>query len=129
MKFERRFLRQVAVTLVLAALLLSYPLSRLDSPAVVQAVLLGALLSTVNVLLGYAAIEYAYDKSYSTFLKAVFGGMGVRLLLLLGGMVVLIRVFAVNAIALTISLFGFYAVFLVLEILFIQRKVVTRQQG
>ncbi len=128
MKLETRFPKQVAATLGGAAVLLCYPLLRLGSAEVTTAVALGAILSTVNVLLGYLAIEYSFDKSYTTFLKAVLGGMGLRLLLLLGAMVVLIKLFAVQVAPFTISLLGFYAVFLVLEILFVQQKIVTRQQ-
>ncbi len=51
-------------------------------PACAAAVAIGAVMSTVNVLLGIPAIEYyARDKSYTTFLKAVLGGMGLRLAL------------------------------------------------
>ena len=129
MRVDPRFPRQVAWTLVAAAVALAWPLWAAGSPAVVAAVALGAAMSTINVLLGYLAIEYAYDKSYTTFLKAVLGGMGLRLLGMLGAMVVLITVFGVHAVALTVSVLGFYAVYLVLEILFIQKKVVSRQQG
>ena len=129
MRVDRRFPRQVVWTLVVAAVLLAWPLWAAGSPAVVTAVVLGAAMSTINVLLGYLAIEYAYDKSYTTFLKAVLGGMGLRLLGMLGAMVLLITVVGVHAVALTVSVLGFYAVYLVLEILFIQKKVVSRQQG
>ena len=129
MKIDARFPRQVALTLCGASALAAYPLSRYGSPEIITAAAVGALLSTVNVLLGFFAIEYAFDKSYTVFLKAVLGGMGLRMLLLLGVMIVLILVFHMHTVALTVSLLGFYLIYLILEILFIQKKVLLRNQG
>ncbi len=129
MKIDARFPRQIALTLFVTFALAAYPLSRYGSPEVISAVVVGALLSTVNVLLGFFAIEYAFDKSYTVFLKAVLGGMGVRMVLLLGAMIVLILVFHMHTLALTISLLSLYVIYLVLEILFIQKKMFLRNQG
>lgn len=129
MKRRVSFPVQVGLVLLVAAVLLAYPLAAYGSPEILTAVAAGALLSTANVLLGYAAIEYAFDRSYTTFLKAVLGGMGVRMLALLGGLTGLIVVAHLHAVALTVSLLGFYAVYLVLEIMFIQQKVSVKNQG
>jgi len=125
---DHRFLRRVAAVLLVAATLLAYPLLRYASPAVTVGVVAGAAMSTLNVLLGFIAIEYAFGKSYTTFLKVVIGGMGVRMLGMLGMMLVLILVFRVQALPLTLSMLAFYLVYLVLEILFIQTKVVVKSQ-
>lgn len=129
MKIDARFPRQVALTLCGAGAVAAYPLSRYGSPEVITAAAVGALLSTANVLLGFFAIEYAFDKPYTVFLKAVLGGMGIRMLLLLGAMIVSILVFHLHTVALTVSLLGLYAIYLVLEVLFIQKKVLLRNQG
>jgi hypothetical protein len=129
MKIDARFPRQIALTLSATFALAAYPLSRYGSPEIISAVIVGALLSTVNVLLGFFAIEYAFDKSYTVFLKAVLGGMGVRMVLLLGAMIVLILVFHMHTVALTISLLSLYVIYLVLEVLFIQKKMFLRNQG
>ena len=129
MKIDARFPRQIGLTLCGAATLAAYPLSRYGSPEVITATVIGAVLSTINVLLGFFAIEYAFDKSYTVFLKTVLGGMGLRMLLLLGLMIMLILVFHVHTVALTISLLSFYLIYLILEILFIQKKVLLRNQG
>jgi hypothetical protein len=129
MKIDARFPRQIALTLFGVCALAAYPLARYGSSEVITAAAIGALLSTVNVLLGFFAIEYAFDKPYTVFLKAVLGGMGIRMLLLLGAMIVSILVFHLHAAALTISLLGLYLIYLVLEVLFIQKKVLLRNQG
>jgi hypothetical protein len=129
MKIDARFPRQIALTLFVASALAAYPLSRYGSPEVICAVAVGAMLSTINVLLGFLAIEYSFDKPYTVFLKAVLGGMGLRMVLLLGVMIVLILVFRMHTLALTISLLSLYVIYLVLEILFIQKKMSLRNQG
>ena len=129
MKINARFPRQVALILLGASALAAYPLSRYGSPEVIKAVAVGALLSTVNVLLGFLAIEYAFDKPYTMFLKAVLGGMGLRMVGLLGVLIVLILVFHMHTVALTVSLLSLYLIYLILEVLFIQKKVLLRNQG
>jgi hypothetical protein len=49
--------------------------------------------------------------------------MGVRMLVMLLSLVVLIKVFHVHAASLTASLLGSYAVFLTLEVLYIQKNI------
>ena len=128
MNLRRNFPAQVAVVLLCALLLLAYPMATLASGDVRTAVAAGAGLSTVNVMLGYIAIRYSFDKSHTTFLKAVLGGMGLRLLFMLGAFTALIAGFGLHPMALTISLLGFYAVFMILEIVFIQHSMTVRNQ-
>lgn len=123
-----RFPTQVLAALIICAAIAAYPLVRFCSGEVILAAAVGAFLSTVNVLLGYVAIEYSFGKSYSTFLKMVLGGMGVRMAVLLAALVILIKLFDLHAVALTVSMLTFYLIYLVLEILFIQRKIVAKNQ-
>jgi hypothetical protein len=120
---------QVALVLVCAALLLALPMALFATGEILTAVAAGAALSTVNVMLGYAAIRYSFEKSHTTFLKAVLGGMGLRLLFMLGAFIALVVGLGLQAIAFTVSLLVFYAVFMVLEIVFIQRQMTVRNRG
>jgi hypothetical protein len=125
---DRRFPKRVAVVALIAGAVLAYPLVRYASPGVVVAVVAGAVMSTLNALLGYVSIEYAFGKSYTTFLKVVIGGMGLRMLAMLGIMLVLILSLHMQPLPLTLSMLGFYLVYLVLEVLFIQTKVMVKGQ-
>lgn len=125
---DRSFPRIVLSVFFGIIVLSSYPLYRYASAEVVRASITGALLSLANVLAGYAAIEYSIDKSYTTFLKLVLGGMGVRLLVMLGALLMLIEVFHFPVVALAVSLMGCYLIFLVLEVFFIHRKLTSRNQ-
>lgn len=122
------FPRRVAAVVLIAAAAAAYPLIRLQSPDVVLAVAVGCALSTLNALAGFVTIEIAFGKSYTAFLKAVLGGMGVRMVLALGGLTILIAVYHLHTVALTVSLLGFYVIYLALEILYLQKKVVAKNQ-
>lgn len=129
MKIDRRFPLQVLSALAAVALVAGYPMFRFASAEIVLAASVGALLSTVNVLLGFLAIEYSFDRSYTTFLKVVLGGMGVRMVLMLVALVVLIKAVELHPAALTVSLLSFYLIFLVLEVLFIQKRATVKNQN
>ena len=129
MRIDRRFPLQVAAALLVLALVAAYPLLRYGNEAVIFAVLAGAALSTVNVLAGFLTIEFAFDRSYTTFLKAVLGGMGIRMALMLGALLVCILGFRLHTLAVTIGMMVPYSVFLVLEILYLQKKVQVKHQG
>ena len=77
----------------------------------------------VNLLLGYVAIEVGFDKSHTTFLKIVLGGMVVRLCAMWAALIVLVKVYDFNQRALVFSLLFVYALTLILEIHFLQKKV------
>ena len=126
MRIWKSFPAQVAGVLALAAAVLAWPLAAYATSDVRWAVAAGAAVASANVLLGYLAIRYAFGRSYTTFLKAVLGGMGVRLLLMLGAFTLLLLAFRMHALALTCSLLGFYAIFMILEIVFLQRQMAAR---
>lgn len=129
MKVDKQFLRHVLLTLLVLGAVAAYPLATKGSREVLVATGIGAFLGTVNVIAGYLAIEYAINKSHTTFLKAVLGGMGVRMGAMLGLLVLLMKVFEVHAVALTVSLLTCYVVFLVVEIFFIQKKLLIKNQN
>ena len=129
MKVEWSFPRQVLLAIVAIGCIGTYPLFKFGTSEIFHAIIVGTVLTTVNVLLGYAAIEYSLGKSTSTFFKYVIGGMGIRLFLMAVILVLLIRVFHLHVMALISSMGIFYIVFLILEIFYIQKKVNTKQQN
>ncbi len=128
-RLDRKFAGQTVGVIVVVGAVASYPLLAFASREVVVAAAIGCSVSTLNALAGSLTMEYALDKPYTTFFKAVFGGMGARMLVLLGVLYLLIKVFDVHRVALTVSLLGFYVIFLALEVLSIQRKVEIRNRS
>ena len=96
---------------------------------IVKGIAAGVTLSVVNVLMGYIAIEYSYNKSYTHFVQIVLGGIALRLFVMAGLLLVLIGVFKFHSIALVGSLFGMYMIFLAEEVLYIHNKWQSKIQN
>lgn len=118
---DRRFLLQVGFTVVLAAGLgfVMFPTGTSDEAFVGAAV--GLALSVLNAVAGTLSLAYAFDKSHTRFMVIVFLGMLARMGLLLAGLLVLIKLAGLHVLSLSVSLFGFYLIFLIMEILSLQR--------
>jgi len=129
MKIEWSFPKQILLTIVIIAIVGIYPLLKFASSDIVRAVIIGGLLTTINVLLGYAAIEYSIGKSTTTFFKFVLGGMGIRLLLMAILLIVFIKAHQFHVLALIGSIGIFYIIFLTLEVVYIQKKISTKHQS
>uniref|UniRef100_Q3ANW7 Uncharacterized protein n=1 Tax=Chlorobium chlorochromatii (strain CaD3) TaxID=340177 RepID=Q3ANW7_CHLCH len=75
-----------------------------------------------NTLVGYLLFEYAIDKDSVVFNKIVFGGLALRLLALM----VLVAIFIVGKLVavndFVFSVFAFYCIYVVVEILGYQKK-------
>jgi hypothetical protein len=123
MKIDWSFPRRIAIAIVIMIIFGAYPLFTVWDAVTIEAIFVGMALATLNVILGYAAIEYSIGKSTTTFFKYVIGGMGLRLVLLSILLVILIKIFSLPVLALVGSMGIFYMVFLVLEVLYIQRKI------
>lgn len=129
MKINWSFPKQIILALLAIGCVGVYPLWKSGTSEIIESVIVGAALSTVNILLGYAAIEYSFGKSVSTFFKVVIGGMGIRLLLMAVALVLFIKIFDFHIAALIGSIGIFYVVFLTLEVLYIQKKVNIKNQN
>jgi len=85
-------------------------------------VFLAWIMVVTNTVVGYLLFEYALDKESAVFTKVVFGGLMVRLLL----MMVLIAVVLVRHLAVVndfvLSFFAFYCIYVIVEILGYQKK-------
>ncbi|MBI5475770.1 MAG: hypothetical protein HY964_03430 [Ignavibacteriales bacterium] len=129
MKIDWLFPRQILIATTIIWVLGGYPLISKAENSTIIAVIFGMILSIINVLLGFLAIQYSIGKSTATFFKFVIGGMGLRLLIFAVVLVVMIKIYSIPSLALISSLGIFYMVFLVLEVLYIQKKVEIKQQN
>ena len=123
MKLDWVFLRRMIVWYVGLTAIAIYLVSSYGEPEHLQSVVAGSLVSAVNFLLGFLAIEFAFEKSHTTFLKVILGGMVIRLFAMTGVVLVLIKIQHYDSLSLMLSLLGYYALNLTLEIAFLQKKV------
>ncbi|MBM4169366.1 MAG: hypothetical protein FJ215_09445 [Ignavibacteria bacterium] len=128
MKINWAFLRLVLYWFGGVLLLATYPLAVYGTSSVRESVIVAAIVSIVNLLVGYAAIEYAFEKPHEAFLKVVLGSMTARLFVLAGLVLVLIKVIGFDALSLMIALLGFYVLNLALEVYYLQKKVTLTNQ-
>jgi hypothetical protein len=84
--------------------------------------LLAWLMVVANTVAGYLLFEYAFDKESAVFTKVVFGGLTVRLLVLM----VLLATVIIRHLAVindfVFSFFAFYCIYVIVEILGYQKK-------
>jgi len=87
-----------------------------------HSVFLAWIMVVANAVAGYLLFDYALDKESSVFTKFVFGGLTIRLLL----MMVLVAVIIIRHLAVVndfvFSFFAFYCIYVIVEILGYQKK-------
>jgi len=127
MKIDWQFLRLILLCFACAAVLTYYPISEFATAEVMRSIVAGGVMSLANLLLGYIAVEISFERSHTTFLKYVLGGMVGRLMLMWGTFLLLIRVFGFHAASLMLTLLFFYLMNLALEIFYLQKRVSTKK--
>ena len=127
MKVDWGFLKLVALVFMGVAILVVVPLSIYANRELVRSVVASGLASLIHLLLGYLFIEYGFDKSNTTFLKVILGGTLIRMFLLVGIVLLLVRVYQFQTVSLMVSLLLFYVLNLILEIHLLQKKVALKR--
>jgi len=119
MRSFKGFLIQVGFVLITCAFLGGTPLYWYAGKTPLVGVAVGCLIATVNVLVGCFLSLWARPRSQATFLKAVFGGMTLRLAGMVAVFFGLIKFTEIHVFSLTLGLFFFYVVFQIMEIRFL----------
>lgn len=117
------------VTVLLAgSFAVAWPLLRSLEPAGRRAAALGGALAAANSIAAYFTALWAEGRSNVAFMRAVLGGMGVRMALLLGAVVAAVVWFSLPRLPLALSLVAYFTVFLVLELSVLHRRTSARTQ-
>ncbi len=121
-----RFLKPVLTLTLILGLLVAYPLY--DWLADVRgAFIAGWVIGMVNTILGILVIELTIDRDNAIFMASFFGGMAVRVF-----MILLVFAFLLteefDAMTLTFSMMGFYFAYVVIEIRFLVTAL-SQQRG
>ena len=128
MKIDWSFLKIVVACYGLSALLTYYPISEFVTDPIARSIVGGGVMSLLNLLAGYLTIEVSFQRSHTTFLKFVLGGMAVRLLAMWLTLLVLLKWYDFHTASLMLTLLFMYVLNLVLEIYFLQKKVSLKSQ-
>lgn len=81
--------------------------------------LLGIKLTTLNAFLGFYSIKIGIDKPAKIFFRWIFGGMLVRLFLIIVLVVLIIEFLEINMISFIFSILFFYIFYLIIEIIYL----------
>lgn len=127
MKIDWTFLRLVLYCTLGVIGLVIVPLALFSQPEIVRSVVASGAASLFHLLVGYALIELGFDKSNTTFLKIILGGTLVRMMVLVGIVFVLIRIYQFHTMSLMISFLAYYVLNLILEIYLLQKKVALKR--
>ena len=123
------FLRQVAVTLAALWIPAIYPLAAYATEDFVVGAAAGCGIALLNALAGCVSIVWAFDRGQKDFLKVLFGGMGLRLMLMGLAFGLLLALTSIDRVGLTFSLLLFYVGFQALEIRFLLSHLKTGGGG
>ncbi|WP_164926788.1 hypothetical protein [Chlorobaculum tepidum] len=96
--------------------------SSANYPIDINSVFVAWLMVILNSLTGYLLFEYGFDKESKVFTLVVFGGVALRLLIIMALVLVINLLGMVKSIDFVVSFISFYCIYLVLEILAYQKK-------
>lgn len=111
-----RFVKYMAVILAVVWGLGGYPLYVAKGSDWVIAAAVGCAICTANALVGGGLALWAMDKNQTTFLLAVFGGMGLRMLVVVAVFFAALKFGKLHTFGLTLSMFLFYVMLQILEV-------------
>jgi hypothetical protein len=116
------FLKQVVLVLVAGLVIGGYPIHSTWGWPSLMAALIGCAISTANIIAGAASIVWSFDKPQPVFLKAILGGMAVRMMAIFTALILIVKLTDLLIYPLVGSMFGFYLVFQVLELRFVVNR-------
>ena len=95
-----------------------------------EGVMAGLAVAAVNGALALAAVRWGLAKGMQVFMIAFFGGMTLRLMLVAGCSVAVLKRTAVDTKGYIVALVGAYWFFLLLEVLYVLKyKAETGDKG
>lgn len=83
---------------------------------------LGVALAAANTVAAYALVLWSAPRRTVVFMRAVLGGMGTRMAVMLVAVVVAVRGLGLPAGPLVASLLGYFVLFLVFELVVLDRN-------
>jgi hypothetical protein len=120
-----RYLKVTAVSSLIVFLILVYPVYKYATWIQVNSFLCGYIISLINGLLGFKLNAMAFEKPVKGFMILVFGGMGLRIIVVMLLLLILLQFSIFESISLISSVFFFYILFISIEIYFLHKKQVS----
>lgn len=119
---DSTFFKYIAYSSLLVIVLSSYPVYKYFSTVQINSIIAGYFISLINAFLGFKLNTMAFSRSTKSFMVLVFGGMGIRLIVVMLLLVLLIFFTSLDSLSLVGSVFFFYTLFISIEIYFLHKK-------
>ena len=115
------FFKYIIISSLAVFLLGFYPVWIYFSVNQINSFVFGYIISLMNAVIGYKLNTMAFNKPTKSFMVLVFGGMGIRLILVMLFLVILIQFTTLDSLCLVGSVFFFYTLFISIEIYFLHK--------
>jgi len=117
-----RFLKVAALSSLIIFIIAVYPVITYSSGIQVNSFICGYIISLINALLGYKLNAIAIGKSVKSFMILVFGGLGIRIIIVISLLLIMLQFEIFEPISLISSVFFFYVLFISIEIYYLHKK-------
>lgn len=121
-RHDSKFYKYIIIASIVTIAIAVYPVTVYASAIQLYSFVCGYLISLINALLGYKLNTMAFNKSVKSFMILVFGGMGIRLMIVSLLLLILLQFTSLDAMSLVGSVFFFYVLFITIEIYFLHTK-------
>jgi hypothetical protein len=122
------FIKQIAIAGLIVLVIISYPVYAYASELQAYSIASGFMIGLINALIGYRLNEKALSKSTRNFMVIVFGGMGIRMIVIAILLLSLLYIAKLDEVSLVASVFFFYMLFVALEINYLHKKQIKLKQ-
>lgn len=116
------FIKIIAISSFIVLVLAVYPVVTYSSATQINSFVCGYVISLLNALLGYKLNAMAIGRSVKSFMILVFGGLGLRILVVVLLLLIMLQFESFEAVSLISSVFFFYVLFISIEIYFLHKK-------
>ncbi len=114
----------ISIIAILSFLLIILYITSVISKDIFIAAASGAVISSINFILGMIAAKIGYKKAPDAFIKTILGGTILRLFLLIGMVVAGLKILELSRNSFIFSILFFYVFFLIVEIFYLNlRKI------
>lgn len=116
------FFKYIIISSLFVIVLGAYPIWKYFTVTQINSFVFGYIISLINAIIGYKLNTIAFSKPTKSFMVIVFGGMGIRLIVVMLFLVILIQFTSLDSFSLVGSVFFFYMLFISIEIYFLHKK-------
>jgi hypothetical protein len=122
------FLKMIGITTGIVWAAMAIPLYYLAEPVIIWGIFAGCTLAMFCFTTGFYAVCRSFQRSFRALMMTIFGGMLVRLVLVGMIFVLLINLTSVHVVSFLVSLLGFYVVYLIIELYFVNSRLHPREE-